>query len=109
MTPATPALQWFKSSYSSNEGPNCVEVALEWHKSSYSGNDDPDCVEVAQEWRKSSHSGNDGPECVEVAIAPATVHIRDSKNKNGAQEAVVAVGGAAWAPFVGFAAGAQTV
>ncbi|MFC9155811.1 DUF397 domain-containing protein [Streptomyces bauhiniae] len=24
----TPALTWFKSSYSSNEGPDCVEVAL---------------------------------------------------------------------------------
>ncbi|MGW2207981.1 DUF397 domain-containing protein [Streptomyces sp. NPDC001781] len=24
----TPALTWFKSSYSSNDGPDCVEVAL---------------------------------------------------------------------------------
>ncbi|MEU6382092.1 DUF397 domain-containing protein [Streptomyces bauhiniae] len=24
----TPALTWFKSSYSSNDGPSCVEVAL---------------------------------------------------------------------------------
>ncbi|MEV6122218.1 DUF397 domain-containing protein [Streptomyces sp. NPDC052077] len=24
----TPALEWFKSSYSSNDGPQCVEVAL---------------------------------------------------------------------------------
>ncbi|QDQ12113.1 DUF397 domain-containing protein [Streptomyces spectabilis] len=88
MTPTAPAPTWFKSSYSSNEGPNCIEVALDW--------------------RKSSHSGNDGPDCVEVAIASpgATVHIRDSKNKNGAQ---VAVDGAAWAPFIGFAAGSQTV
>ncbi|MET8457635.1 MULTISPECIES: DUF397 domain-containing protein [Streptomyces] len=24
----TPALKWFKSSYSSNDGPECVEVAI---------------------------------------------------------------------------------
>ncbi|GGV43843.1 DUF397 domain-containing protein [Streptomyces spectabilis] len=84
--------------------------ALKWRKSSYSSNDGPECVEVAQDWRKSSHSGSDDADCVEVAIASPgpgpTVHIRDSKNKNGAQ---VAVEGAAWAPFVGFAAGTQTV
>jgi hypothetical protein len=39
----------------------------------------------ALEWVKSSYSGNDGPECVEVAIAPATVHVRDSKNRDGAR------------------------
>jgi hypothetical protein len=40
----------------------------------------------ALEWVKSSYSGNDGPQCVEVAIAPATpaVHVRDSKNRDGA-------------------------
>lgn len=82
MTPTTPALMWFKSSYSSNEGPNCVEVAIQW--------------------RKSSHSGNDGPDCVEVAIAPTrcAVHIRDSKNTAAAH---LTVAEAAWADFVGFA------
>ncbi|MHA5054335.1 DUF397 domain-containing protein [Streptomyces sp. SD15] len=35
------------------------------------------------EWFKSSYSTNDGPECVEVAVAPRTIHIRDSKNKQG--------------------------
>ncbi|MEI7029276.1 DUF397 domain-containing protein, partial [Streptomyces pratensis] len=30
-------------------------------------------------WFKSSYSTNDGPSCVEVATAPATVHVRDSK------------------------------
>ncbi|WP_371598411.1 DUF397 domain-containing protein [Streptomyces sp. NBC_00564] len=29
-------------------------------------------------WFKSSYSGSEG-ECVEIAIAPATIHIRDSK------------------------------
>ncbi|MEU4177171.1 DUF397 domain-containing protein, partial [Streptomyces sp. NPDC026589] len=30
-------------------------------------------------WVKSSYSTNDGPQCVEVATAPATIHVRDSK------------------------------
>ncbi|MFI8349877.1 DUF397 domain-containing protein [Streptomyces sp. NPDC085596] len=35
------------------------------------------------EWFKSSYSGNDGPECVEVALAPAHIHVRDSKTTDG--------------------------
>ncbi|WP_333734631.1 DUF397 domain-containing protein [Streptomyces sp. IBSBF 3010] len=53
-------LNWFKSSYSGQNGGNCVEVALSWSKSSYSGED----------------SGN----CVEVAACPHTIHVRDSKD-----------------------------
>ncbi|NUR01219.1 MAG: DUF397 domain-containing protein [Streptomyces sp.] len=57
-------------------------------------------------WFKSSYSSNDGPECVEVAIAPAdpsaTVHVRDSKNRDGAQ---LAFADASWADFVAYAAG----
>lgn len=52
-------------------------------------------------WRKSSYSSADGPDCVEVAITPATIHIRDSKDKQRAQ---LAVSGASWAEFLGFAA-----
>ncbi|MFF8034807.1 DUF397 domain-containing protein [Streptomyces sp. NPDC016626] len=54
---------------------------LEWIKSSYSTADGPDCVEVA--WRKSSYSTDEGPDCVEVATAPAHILIRDSKNPHG--------------------------
>ncbi|MEU0255917.1 DUF397 domain-containing protein [Streptomyces sp. NPDC006184] len=53
------ALAWFKSSYSSSEGGNCLEVACSW--------------------RKSSYSGSQGGDCVEVAAHPAAIHIRDSK------------------------------
>ncbi|ARX84208.1 MULTISPECIES: DUF397 domain-containing protein [Streptomyces] len=76
---------------------------LKWFKSSYSGNDGPACVEVAMQWFKSSYSGNDGPDCVEVAIPPtrAAVHIRDSKNPAAA---LLTVTGTAWADFLGFAA-----
>lgn len=54
------------------------------------------------EWFKSSYSSNDGPECVEVAIATpdATVHVRDSKNAQGAR---LAFGDGSWSEFVEFA------
>jgi len=52
-------LRWVKSSYSSGEGVNCVEVACYWVKSSYSNPGQADCVEIA------AH--------------PTAVHIRDSK------------------------------
>ncbi|MFI9602808.1 DUF397 domain-containing protein [Streptomyces sp. NPDC052043] len=54
-------------------------------------------------WFKSSYSSNDGPECVEVAIAapsPTTVHVRDSKDRDGAR---LAFRGTAWMVFVTFA------
>ncbi|MEU8871718.1 DUF397 domain-containing protein [Streptomyces javensis] len=50
---------------------------FEWIKSSYSTPDGPDCVEVA--WIKSSYSTASGPDCVEVAATPGTIHVRDSK------------------------------
>ncbi|WP_018653192.1 DUF397 domain-containing protein [Actinomadura flavalba] len=34
-------------------------------------------------WRKSSYSTPDGGDCVELANAPATVAIRDTKNRDG--------------------------
>jgi len=54
-----PALQWFKSSHSANNG---------------------DCVEVA--FVKSSYSTNNG-NCVEVAFTVNRVAARDSKNPSG--------------------------
>ncbi|MFF7474964.1 DUF397 domain-containing protein [Streptomyces sp. NPDC008092] len=69
-------LAWFKSSYSSGSGDNCIEVALSWHKSSYSGSDG---------------------DCVEVAPCLTTIHIRDSKNRRGPQ---LALSPAAWANFL---------
>ncbi|WP_121829791.1 DUF397 domain-containing protein [Streptomyces sp. S1] len=71
-------LHWFKSSYSSDSGGNCVEVALDWHKSSYS-----------------SSSGGD---CVEVATCTHAVHLRDSKQQDGGP--TFAVEPAAWSAFV---------
>ncbi|MBB6415412.1 DUF397 domain-containing protein [Streptomyces sp. AK010] len=53
-------------------------------------------------WFKSSYSSNDGPACVEVAISNPTVHIRDSKTKDGARLAFPAE---VWADFLEFTAG----
>ncbi|MFC5075574.1 DUF397 domain-containing protein [Kitasatospora cinereorecta] len=78
--PSLPESDWFKSSYSSGEGGECVEVA----------------------WRKSSYSSGDGGECVEFAAAATHVHIRDSKQVSGP---MLTVGPDAWAGFVGLVAG----
>ncbi|MEU4094517.1 DUF397 domain-containing protein [Streptomyces sp. NPDC026673] len=51
-------------------------------------------------WFKSSHSGSDGGECVEVAVGPASVHVRDSKDRSGP---VLAFEPDAWTAFVAFA------
>ncbi|MFI7242702.1 DUF397 domain-containing protein [Streptomyces qinglanensis] len=48
-------------------------------------------------WFKSSYSGSDGGNCVEVAQAPATVYVRDSKDRRGP---VLSVPPAQWAAFV---------
>ncbi|WP_217164057.1 DUF397 domain-containing protein [Streptomyces sp. AC512_CC834] len=50
-------------------------------------------------WFKSSYSDTSNPSgCVEVAIAPATIHVRDSKRPDGPRLAVTR---AAWTGFVG--------
>ena len=72
-------------------------TALTWFKSSYSSSQGGDCLEVAYDWRKSSYSGDQGGNCVEVAAHPAAVHIRDSKVIGGP---VLTVPPAAWAAFV---------
>jgi hypothetical protein len=77
---STPELAWFKSSYSGSQGDNCIEVALSWHKSSYS-------------------SGSQG-DCVEVAACPGTVHVRDSKDKEGPH---LAFSPEAWSAFLAYA------
>ncbi|MFJ8314221.1 MULTISPECIES: DUF397 domain-containing protein [unclassified Streptomyces] len=108
---STPELTWFKSSFSSAQGDDCVEVALTWRKSTYSGSSGDSCVEVAAcpDWRKSTYSSGSGDSCVEVAACPTTIHIRDSKHNNstggGPQ---LALSPTAWGEFVAYA-GADTV
>ena len=50
-----------------------------WRKSSYSSDQGGDCLE----WRKSTHSGDQGGECLEVSEAATIVSIRDSKTPAG--------------------------
>ncbi|MFJ2832534.1 DUF397 domain-containing protein [Streptomyces sp. NPDC087263] len=57
-----------------------MSTALEWFKSSYSSDEGGACLEVAYTWRKSSYSSDEGGQCVEVAACPHAIHIRDSKN-----------------------------
>lgn len=52
-------------------------------------------------WIKSSYSTDDGPACVEVAGTPGTIHVRDSKHRQGPQ---LAFGPQQWAAFVSYAA-----
>ncbi|WP_073951827.1 DUF397 domain-containing protein [Streptomyces kebangsaanensis] len=60
-----------------------------------------DVVELT--WFKSTYSDSSNPsDCVEVAMAPATVHVRDSKTTRGPRLALTP---AAWADFVAFAGG----
>lgn len=73
-----------------------MSTALEWFKSSYSTEQGGNCLEVAYDWRKSSYSSEEGGNCVEVATHPAAVHVRDSKVVGGP---VLTVAPAAWAAF----------
>ncbi|MFE9922699.1 DUF397 domain-containing protein [Streptomyces sp. NPDC005774] len=76
------------------------EIELAWFKSSYSSSGDGDCVEVALSWHKSSYSSGGSGDCVEVASCPDTVHIRDSKVRQGSQLALTS---AAWTAFLSYA------
>ncbi|GAA2606420.1 MULTISPECIES: DUF397 domain-containing protein [Streptomyces] len=75
-----------------------------WRKSSYSNQDGGECVEVsddllrAADWRKSSYSNPDGGNCVEVAPGLSLVPVRDSKDP---AHGALLFAAPAWAAFVG--------
>ncbi|MBW8736273.1 MAG: DUF397 domain-containing protein [Streptomyces turgidiscabies] len=83
------------------------ELPVSWRKSSYSSSNGGDCLEVggtmsASElpvtWRKSSHSSPNGGECLEVGDGMTRiVPVRDSKAPHGP---AVLFTSTAWAPFV---------
>ncbi|MGW6642950.1 DUF397 domain-containing protein [Streptomyces iakyrus] len=65
-----------------------IPAGTQWLKSSYSGDQGGNCVECAAigtlAWRKSTYSGDQGGQCLEVAETPeAAVAIRDSKTPAG--------------------------
>ncbi|MEU6085101.1 DUF397 domain-containing protein [Streptomyces sp. NPDC047108] len=75
--------------------------ALEWFKSSYSTGEGGNCIEIAYAWRKSSYSSEQGGDCVEVSAHPSTVHVRDSKDPDGP---VLDFAPDAWASFAAWVA-----
>jgi hypothetical protein len=78
-----------------------MSSALQWFKSTYSSEEGGACLEVAYTWRKSSYSGDEGGQCVEVATCPHTIHIRDSKNTQGPR---LTLAPTTWTDFVAYAA-----
>ncbi len=78
-----------------------MSAELVWFKSSYSSSGGGECLEVAYPWRKSSHSDSQGGACLELAACPHTVHLRDSKL--GARNPRFAIPAAAWTAFVAYA------
>ncbi|EFL23826.1 putative toxin-antitoxin system, toxin component [Streptomyces himastatinicus ATCC 53653] len=71
-----------------------------WRKSSYSNQEGGDCVEVSSAvWRKSSHSNQEGGDCVEVGDGiTAVVPVRDSKRPDGP---VLVFPAGTWTSFIG--------
>ncbi|MFI8187677.1 DUF397 domain-containing protein [Streptomyces sp. NPDC085946] len=49
-------------------------------------------------WFKSTYSSSGSGDCVEVALAPATVHVRDSKDRHGPRLTLSPI---AWTDFLG--------
>ncbi|MBV7246343.1 DUF397 domain-containing protein [Streptomyces sp. MW-W600-10] len=78
-----------------------MSTALNWFKSSYSGDEGGACLEVAYDWRKSSYSSDEGGACIEIAAHPAAVHVRDSKDIEGPTFTVAPT---AWSAFAAYAA-----
>ncbi|MGX5182476.1 DUF397 domain-containing protein [Streptomyces avermitilis] len=79
--------------------------SAQWRKSTYSDDNGGDCVEVAYDfigaarWRKSTYSDDNGGCCVEVADGvPGVVPVRDSKVPDGP---VLLIGAASWTDFIG--------
>ncbi|GLX53315.1 toxin [Streptomyces hygroscopicus subsp. hygroscopicus] len=70
-----------------------------WFKSSYSSGEGGQCLEAAYAWRKSSYSGGEGGDCVEVASHPTAIHVRDSKQP----AAHLTIRPATWASFLAVA------
>lgn len=68
---------------------------LRWRTSSYSTDNGGNCVEVA--WRKSSYSNGNGGACVEAASTGPSILIRDSKL---AVSPILTVDRASWSSFL---------
>ncbi|MGI5199039.1 DUF397 domain-containing protein [Streptomyces sp. CA-288835] len=78
-----------------------MSAELSWFKSSYSDDQGGECLEVALDWRKSSYSDSSGGACLEVAACPHTIHLRDSKL--GPQSPHFTIPSTAWTAFIAYA------
>jgi hypothetical protein len=77
---------WFTSSYSNDQGGNCVEAAR------------LSADELDADWFKSSYSDNQGGNCVEAArlAGDGAMAVRDSKDPHGP---ALLFSAAAWTAF----------
>jgi len=88
-------------------GNNAMPTGTQWRKSSYSGDQGGNCIECAPlgplAWRKSSYSSDQGGECIEIAETPCptTLLIRDSKTPAGP---ILTLDPAAFTTFVNWTA-----
>ncbi|MER6343823.1 DUF397 domain-containing protein [Streptomyces sp. NPDC001595] len=84
---------------------NAIAAGAQWRKSSYSSDQGGECVECAPigglDWWKSSYSSDQGGDCVEIAELSATVAVRDSKNPGGP---ILALAPGTFSEFIGWAA-----
>lgn len=67
-------------------------TALQWFKSSYSGDEGGACLEVAYTWPKSTYSAGEGP---------TAIHIRDSKTPDAPHLTVTPAAWTAFLPVLG--------
>lgn len=86
-----------------------IPAGIHWRKSSYSSDQGGECIECAPlgalAWRKSTHSGDQGGQCLEIAETPhTTLAIRDSKNPTGP---ILTLGPATFTAFVAWAKAAE--
>ncbi|WP_447038086.1 DUF397 domain-containing protein [Streptomyces sp. DSM 118878] len=93
-------LTWFKSSYSSGGGGECLEAAYTWRKSSYSSGAGGECLQASYPWTKSSHSSGEGGDCVELSPCANAIHVRDSKRTDGP---TLTISPAPWSHFLAHA------
>jgi hypothetical protein len=83
---------------------NAMPTVTQWRKSSYSSDQGGQCLECAPfghlAWRKSSYSGDQGGNCLEIAES-ATIAVRDSKTPAGP---IITIDPAVFATFVNWTA-----
>lgn len=90
-------VNWRKSSYSTSNGGNCIEVAMAWRESGSRASNGGACVEAGMTPQQSGYSGRGLGGRAEVNRPPVdVVAVRDSKDPEGP---VLTFSPAAWQSF----------